>query len=160
MRILTIALLSSFLVACSTHTAHKKIAKDKLIRGSVISFDKAVTLTNPKKKKGISTSLVKKAEATTKAQAGRSIASSCDFIKFCKLNAVNLKPNEEAVIKGDYTVLTTGKYDTNNLKSWMLVNGDGKELQLVCGVQAQNKDMNCKEKVTKIQIKEIGRAHV
>lgn len=155
MRILTIALLSSLLVACSTHTAHKKVAKDKLIRGSVITFDKAVTLNNPHKKKGISLSLVKKAEALTKAQAGRSIASSCDFIKFCKLNAINLKPNEEAVIKGDYTVLTTGRYDTNNLKSWMLVNGDGKELQLICGVQAQSKDSNCKQKLTKLQIKDM-----
>ncbi len=155
MRVLTITLLSSLLVACSTHTAHKKVAKDRLIRGSVITFDKPVTLNNPHKKKGISLALVKKAEAITKTQAGRSIASSCEFVKFCKLNAINLNPKEQAVIKGDYTVLTTGRYDTNNLKSWLLVNGDGKELQLVCRVQAQNNDKNCKQKVSKLKIKDM-----
>lgn len=154
---MTIALLSTFVIACSTHTAHKKIViKDKLIRGSVISFDQPLKLNNPFKRKGNSLALVKKADAVTKPQAGRSIASSCDLVKFCKLNALNLKPNEQAVIRGDYTVLTTGRYDTNNLKSWLLVNGDGKELQLICGVQAQTKDTNCKGKVTKLKIKDMA----
>lgn len=145
MRTLTIALLSSILVACSTHTAHKKpVANDRLIRGSVITFEKRVSL---KEKK----TLIKKASAHAKATSGRSIASSCDLVKFCKLNAKNTQE-----LYGEYSVLTTGKYNSNHVKSWTLVNGSGHELKLICGVVSEHKDKSCKDKLAKIQIKDMG----
>lgn len=165
---MTIALLSSFVIACSTHTAHKKVViKDKLIRGSVITFEKRVTIANPyktlpinkrtkQKVKGISVALVKKADVATKPQSGRSIASTCEFVKFCKLSAINLRPQEPAEIAGDYTVLTSGIYNTNATKSWALVNGEGKELKLICGVQAREKTKACSSKLSKLKIKDIG----
>ncbi len=167
MRFLTITLLS-VVVACSTHTAQKNVAvKDKLIRGSVITFEKRVTLENPYKSlpinkktkqpvKGIELALVKKSDVAVKPQAGRSIASTCDFVKFCKLSAINLRPRETAEIYGDYTVVTSGIYNSNATKSWALVNGDGKELKLICGVQSQVKDTSCKQKLSRLQIKDIG----
>lgn len=168
MRFMTVAVLSILVTACSTHTAHKNtVVKDKLIRGSVITFEKRVTIENPYKTlplnkrtkqqvKGIELALVKKADVAVKPQAGRSIASTCDFVKFCKLSAINLRPQETAEIYGDYTVLTSGKYNSNATKSWALVNGNGKELKLICGVQAQAKDAGCKQKLSKLQIKDIG----
>lgn len=167
MRLMTAVLFSSLLVACSTHNAQKSVAKDKLIRGSVITFEKRMTLENPfktlpyhkgtkTKVKSINLAIVKKSEIAPPAQAGRSIASTCEYVKFCKLNVPNLKPKEHAEIAGSYTVLADGIMTNNHIKSWTLVNGDGEEIKLTCGVQSKTTDMNCKQKLSKLQIKDMG----
>ncbi len=167
MRILAVVLFSSLFAACSTHNAQKTVAKDKLIRGSVITFEKRMTLENPYKAlpyrkgsrhqvKSINLAIVKKADVATPAQAGRSIASSCEYVKFCKLNVPHLKPKENAEVAGSYTVLADGIMTNNHIKSWTLVNSDGEEIKLTCGVQSKTQDTNCKQKLTKLHIKNMG----
>lgn len=167
MRFMTFALLSSLLVSCSTHTPKKNLAKDKLIRGSVVTFEKRLTMENPYKTlpyhkvtktkvKSINLALVKKNPVQMKPQAGRSIASSCDFVKFCKLNVPHLKPKEHAEIYGNYTVLADGIQTNNHIKSWTLVNADSQEIKITCGVTAQTADRSCHQKLSKLQIKDIG----
>lgn len=167
MRFMTFALLSTLLVSCSTHTAKKSIVKDKLIRGSVVTFEKRITMENPYKSlpynkttktkvKSINLALVKKNQVEMKPQAGRSIASSCDYVKFCKLNVPHLKPKEHAEIYGTYTVLADGVKTNNHIKSWTLVNAESQEIKLTCGVTAQTADKSCHQKLSKLQIKDIG----
>ncbi len=133
----------------------------------MVTFEKRVTLANPYQKlpyykgtakqvKSINLALVKKAGVGIKAEAGRSIASSCDFTKFCKLNVPNLKPGQNAEVYGNYTVLADGVLASNHVKSWTLINGDGQEIKLTCGIQSATRDMSCQKKLTRIKIKNMG----
>ncbi len=167
MRFTMLVLLSSFLVSCSTHTPHKTVAKDKLIRGTVVTFEKRITIENPYKNlpfhkvskrqvRDINLAMVKKAPVEVKATPGRMIASSCDFVKFCKLNVPKLKAGQNAEVYGNYTVLADGIKTNNHIKAWTLVNADGQEIKITCGVQPQSTDKACTEKLTKVQFKDMG----
>lgn len=155
MRLITL-LLPFVLVACAHTTKPRKVVKNNLIRGSVITFEKRFALKNTFRAKGKSTPLVKTSGVKTKTAPGRSIASTCELVKFCKLNAMNLHKTKEFEVYGDYSVLTTGKYDSPSTKSWTLVNASGNELQLICGVQPKSKESHCKKTVSKIQVKDFA----